>query len=554
MPLIGNDNNNPVALDVYTVNIANGSAHDLVITSATFSYSSNYAEASLSLNNISVRQGSTQVGSTISQPYINDLPFNFQVVAPSYNRVILTLKTDLAGWGTFNFYLKKITVLDKVTGAAATLNYGQAGSAAAFGPDIVLVNTDHLAVQLAVYPKSYNAADSDTLYVLPNEYIYSSGDLETAAYNFLPQALSAVNSGISVDASFLSFGNWEFTLPWLDDLSSLGLVTKSETPVEAPQNQTVIWSANATSHGIDKIDFGWLSGDNTLPVGATANIYFYGETVLYNQSCTNPIYNYLGRTRTVKSIDGLLGDVNGDGQVDNSDRTLLQQLYTDNGGFTDTYQYTEGINVGRAEILFDAPTLEDIYLLGIWLNDHTDPLVKDLGIGSLMSTRTRATPVGYSTIVVGNTVQINTAAYAVRIYTILPTGKMWSRTARVSNGQATFAVPNAKLKYKVEAVSFKTITSINDLKNLPVEFNLSQNYPNPFNPTTTINYSVPKATPVTLKIYDILGREVATLVNEEKPVGNYTINFNAAKLASGTYIYRLTAGTFIQVKKMILMK
>jgi pectin methylesterase-like acyl-CoA thioesterase len=90
--------------------------------------------------------------------------------------------------------------------------------------------------------------------------------------------------------------------------------------------------------------------------------------------------------------------------------------------------------------------------------------------------------------------------------------------------------------------------------NKPVEFKLNQNYPNPFNPTTSISYSIPVAGHVSLKILDILGKELTFLVNEEKPAGNYNVEFNAAKLGSGFYIYQLRAGNFVQSKKMILMK
>jgi len=85
-------------------------------------------------------------------------------------------------------------------------------------------------------------------------------------------------------------------------------------------------------------------------------------------------------------------------------------------------------------------------------------------------------------------------------------------------------------------------------------FNLYQNYPNPFNPSTTINYQIPKSSFVTLKIYDVLGREVANLVNNEKQAGQYNVTFNASKFSSGIYFYRLQAGDFISTKKMILMK
>jgi hypothetical protein len=88
----------------------------------------------------------------------------------------------------------------------------------------------------------------------------------------------------------------------------------------------------------------------------------------------------------------------------------------------------------------------------------------------------------------------------------------------------------------------------------PTGFALSQNYPNPFNPTTSINFTVAQRSNVTLKVYDMLGREVASLVNEVKDQGSYNVNFDAAKLASGTYVYKLTAGNFVETKKMVLLK
>jgi Secretion system C-terminal sorting domain len=89
---------------------------------------------------------------------------------------------------------------------------------------------------------------------------------------------------------------------------------------------------------------------------------------------------------------------------------------------------------------------------------------------------------------------------------------------------------------------------------LPTEFGLSQNYPNPFNPSTTIKYQLPKASDVKIVLYDILGRSVATLVSERKAAGFYQVNFNASTLASGTYLYRIQAGEFVQTKKMVLVK
>ncbi len=94
----------------------------------------------------------------------------------------------------------------------------------------------------------------------------------------------------------------------------------------------------------------------------------------------------------------------------------------------------------------------------------------------------------------------------------------------------------------------------NNQTGIPSNYMLSQNYPNPFNPTTKINFSLPKSGTVSLKIYDVLGNEVATIVNGDLNAGSYTIDWNASQYASGVYFYRLQSGSFIQTKKMMLVK
>ena len=98
------------------------------------------------------------------------------------------------------------------------------------------------------------------------------------------------------------------------------------------------------------------------------------------------------------------------------------------------------------------------------------------------------------------------------------------------------------------------VSGISGEPGVTMDFALLQNYPNPFNPTTKIRYSVPQSSNVIIKMFDILGNEIETLVNEEKPVGSYEIEFNAVGLSSGIYFYKLQAGSFIQTKKMILLK
>ena len=97
-------------------------------------------------------------------------------------------------------------------------------------------------------------------------------------------------------------------------------------------------------------------------------------------------------------------------------------------------------------------------------------------------------------------------------------------------------------------------SAVNDDEVVANHFELDQNYPNPFNPSTRINYTVPTSSFINLKVYDILGNEVAVLVNEEKPAGNYEINFDASRLTGGVYFYQLTSNSFVDTKKMILLK
>lgn len=105
--------------------------------------------------------------------------------------------------------------------------------------------------------------------------------------------------------------------------------------------------------------------------------------------------------------------------------------------------------------------------------------------------------------------------------------------------------------FKIEDI----VTGINESnQNIPGEFLLFQNYPNPFNPTTIINYSIPKRSFVTIIVYDLLGKEVETLVNEEKSLGNYEVEFNGSELSSGIYFYKMQAGSFSATKKLILIR
>ncbi|MCO6446672.1 MAG: T9SS type A sorting domain-containing protein, partial [Ignavibacterium album] len=140
---------------------------------------------------------------------------------------------------------------------------------------------------------------------------------------------------------------------------------------------------------------------------------------------------------------------------------------------------------------------------------------------------------------------------------LLTTGSELSTALDISSdgqfivGQGTNGLTSQNEGY---LLAINGISSINELSDYPSDFELSQNYPNPFNPSTTVSFSIPEEEFVSLKVFNSLGEEVAELINETKPAGNYQVDFNATGLSSGVYFYTLQSGTFNQIRKMILLK
>ena len=132
-------------------------------------------------------------------------------------------------------------------------------------------------------------------------------------------------------------------------------------------------------------------------------------------------------------------------------------------------------------------------------------------------------------------------------------GTIWFQNWRLSDniftrlGEINYPFTNYAHLYGVVGVE-------EQINKVPAEFLLSQNYPNPFNSSSVIKYSIPKSSQITLKIFNTLGEEIETLINEEKPVGTYEVNWNAADLPSGVYFYKITAGNYIATRKMLLLK
>ncbi|MDD8016848.1 MAG: DUF5010 C-terminal domain-containing protein, partial [Bacteroidota bacterium] len=151
---------------------------------------------------------------------------------------------------------------------------------------------------------------------------------------------------------------------------------------------------------------------------------------------------------------------------------------------------------------------------------------------------------------------------AQQFYTLAQTGGLttWKTqdaytvdlTAGIHSLKFTFYVGGYNLNF-IDVTNIGPMSVVNEL-NVPKEFTLEQNFPNPFNPSTVINYQVPKRSFVELKVFNMLGDEVASLVKKEQSAGAYSVNFNASHLSSGVYFYSMSADNFHQTKKLVFLK
>ena len=207
----------------------------------------------------------------------------------------------------------------------------------------------------------------------------------------------------------------------------------------------------------------------------------------------------------------------------------------------------------------------------IWFNSATNGLIGGftsyLGVKYTTNSGVNWTAVtNPATIAIiaitGSGAEYRVASQGLNIYYTANSGTNWSTDYTVTAG-SFYAMQKARTGNTIWAVRSNgaisrygsPITGITPItENTPVDYKLSQNYPNPFNPTTKISFSLPKSGFVSLKVYDILGKEVANLVNSNMNVGSYSYEFNASNLTSGIYFYKLESNGFMETKKMMLIK
>jgi hypothetical protein len=295
------------------------------------------------------------------------------------------------------------------------------------------------------------------------------------------------------------------------------------------------------------------------------------DTVHLSTTIENPNSHQLSARAYLKTVEGVL--------IDSVD--FVKQTLNPEGE-----QWTTNLSLPPAEELykisitsFDQTTLEQFNVPNVTRYTNAGPLVVDsilyvhLPAQRRYSTRPYISNLGNSLPIKGVLLKItcedpwivNFPGVIVSFPTIQPGATAISNSVVGLYYDSTFSgYFDLKFEIMSNGWPYWTDTLIfydpnwvgieDELNEVPTEFLLSQNYPNPFNPSTTFRYSIPKSSQVTLKIINTLGEELQILVNEEKPVGTYELNWNAANLPSGVYFYRLQAGDYVQTRKMILLK
>ena len=340
----------------------------------------------------------------------------------------------------------------------------------------------------------YSTSDGVINAVVKNNKIYNN--------NINPNA-QVSGSGINVNGSPFNtpiitqneiYGNW-----W-------GITIQNGTTVQAGPNPNLgnIENVDTTDDG-SNIFYGNIQGTDTFDV--------------YN-NCTNDIY---AQNNDWRAYDSTLIENHVYHKVDNNLHGLIKFMPFSTSIPVELTSFTT--SVGDGNVVLNWITATELNNAGfeIQKGNHTSTLLSV----------TEWESIGF---VNGNGTSTETHTYSFTDQNPV-TGKSYYRLKQIDFDGS----------YEYSNVIEVNLT-------LPIEFSLEQNYPNPFNPITSIQYTISSKQYVQLLVYNVLGKEIAMLVNEEKPAGNYEVNFDASKLSSGVYFYQLQAGDFIEIKKMLLMK
>ena len=378
---------------------------------------------------------------------------------------------------------------------------------------------------------------------------------------------------MGVNTELGGIGGWTINYSYGDkyEINYTGdsLLNRKEFPIDFP-----VWhNRDDVAQGKDAVVEKALDWINNLvyPHNTTVDEFFHnpGDPAVFSTTIENPNAHQLSSRVYVKTSDNIIIDsvdlvkqsMNPEGEEWTGSWNLpaTEEFYqfsltvfdeTISDTFTDPLaaKFTTAGPVGIDSLLITYNQILKTYLVqALVKNSSQTTTVKNLQIFASTGDSSITSITGSMTVdsLVAQQVKQASGSYTVRVDTNTFSGVF----------SFNFTINSDSWQYWKDSVE-SVVTGVEEEDLQPITYRLGQNFPNPFNPTTTIRYQLPTNSKVLLKIYDVLGREVATLVNKEQDAGRYSVQLsaNAYRLASGIYIYRLQAGNYVSVKKLMLLK
>nr|MBX2820887.1 T9SS type A sorting domain-containing protein [Rhodothermaceae bacterium] len=314
------------------------------------------------------------------------------------------------------------------------------------------------------------------------------------------------------------------------------------TPQSALPVGTALSSLTPSAGDLIKSQTQFAQYDGTNWIGSLATMEpgkGYQISLTTSGSLTYPSGNSAGNAALSSSMQ-----ISGPGKANDDLRTEVEQpdiVPVDVFSFNPT-PFAHSMTLS-AEVILDGEVLQDEKVL-VWASGKDDGKIRGVAQVQQVGELYRLFLMLHSDVVEGEPLTLS-------IYDPASDQIFDLESALLFDAQAHHGSMDQPLAFEAMTEGYREALAA---AALPKEFALAQNYPNPFNPQTTIHYELPEAVQVRLVVYDMLGREVVTLVDKEQQAGRYDVNFDASRLASGMYLYRIHAGEFTQVQKMVLAK
>ncbi len=499
------------------------------------------------------RNGPAQVyfTSVVLKPYIshNKLKDNENTTGPyTVNASIKTFGTNLISGETKVFWGRG-TISDSII---MTNSSGNNWTASISGNNVAATYNYYIKTKDASGRTSYlpDNAPSST-------FTFKTGaDTERPQFSFIPfpgcqksqwpdTVLVKVTDNIGIDSVWIVWyinntlnGLKRFKLNYIMNDYYQGIFNSIQSQVEP--NDSIFYKIfaqdNSTNHNVDSTSLGkfYIWQHYIVYIGNGTSVTPYPFRTYYTDSRTDMLYTAAELIANGGAISRIMGIgfnvtnaspqmmTNFNLRIQNTTQTTLTGFTSSGWTNVNTYNYTVS-GTGWQYLIFHTPF--------IW--DGTSNLLIEICYDNS----------GFN---------INSSVYATQINNMV-----WHQSQDLPGGSGCTDLTGGTSQTLRPNIAFQmnSILNVKEKENIvPNEFKLFQNYPNPFNPITKIKYQIPNNNFVTLKVYDVLGREVANIINEKQKSGTYIVDFDGSMLASGIYFYKLVAGDFEQVKKMILIK